>query len=606
MINLEWENYYDPELRVLHANWREGFFSNCTTALWALTDLAYEGLSPRKIECTKGWGMYCDRAANPNLDVYPVFFKPDIYQNYELWGKLPRFVHGRHAKNTMERWSPFVKRWFNPSDRVLEKVDNYTKLYDFKPEQTMGVFYRGTDKKFEIQISAFNRYKLALKKLLTRHSDFRIFIQTDQEQFRDYLTREFGSRCFFLDELPVAKGNTGLHFLMDEELQIDRVEYGVRVLAATFLMSMCKVLINCTGNMGLWITLYRGGTWGMHQFDEKAQFCDPDGKTVLLDLSDRVRQFTGRVSRGLGFAEKEEHWKTYARNSENMKSSSLTESGKFPRARPEDFAGRFREIIADPINLLIDRVPEAGFADGEYVTLHNGIKVPFAGPYAYYEGFSSIFILNRGVHEPLEEFVFQEVLKKLPGCATMVELGAYWGHYSMWLKKAKPDSRVTLVEPDANNLEVGKTNFKNNRLDGNFLCEKVGKESFTVDAFFQQNQPNKIHILHSDIQGYELEMLDGAKAVLTQRQIDYVFISTHSENLHEAVLEKVEKLGYRVEVSSGYERETTSFDGLVFASNPDIRPVFQAIPLMGRLQIIEGSRDQKLDYLNAVMGSISK
>lgn len=607
MINLEWENYYDPESRILHANWREGFFSNCTTALWALTDLAYEGLSPRKIECTKGWGMYCDRVLNPDLDVYPIFFKSDIYQkNYDLWGKLPRFVHGRHALNQTERWTPFVKRWFNPSDRVLSKVESYTNECHFNPKETIGVFYRGTDKKLEIPISDFRKYSKVLKLLLKKNPGSRIFVQTDQKEFRDYLIGEFGSRCFYLEEMPVTKGSTGLHFLKDEELQIDRVDYGVRVLAATYLMSRCNVLINCTGNMALWITFYRGHTNEMYQFDEGAKFCDPAGTSVLLDFSDRVLHLTGRVSRKLGLAEKQEQWQAYSRKSEMIHSAKVCEQGKFPRARPEDFTGRFRDIIADPVNLLIERVPEAGFTDGEFVTLHNGIKVPFSGPHAYYKEFSSIFILNRGVHEPLEEFVFQEVLKKLPECATMIELGAYWGHYSMWLKKTKPQSRVTLVEPDAENLDVGKFNFKNNRLEGSFLCEKVGSESFTVDTFIEKNQSGKIDILHSDIQGYELEMLDGAEGVFSQRQVDYVFISTHSENLHEAVLDNLNKLGYRVEVSSGYDRETTSFDGLVFATNPDLRPVFPRMPCMGRLKIIESNRDQKLDYLNAVAQGISK
>lgn len=32
---------------------------------------------------------------------------------------------------------------------------------------------------------------------------------------------------------------------------------------------------------------------------------------------------------------------------------------------------RFREIISDPLNLLIRRVPSAGMTRGEHVTLHN-------------------------------------------------------------------------------------------------------------------------------------------------------------------------------------------------------------------------------------------
>jgi hypothetical protein len=109
-----------------------------------------------------------------------------------------------------------------------------------------------------------------------------------------------------------------------------------------------------------------------------------------------------------------------------------------PKAASGDFLGRFREVISDPLNLLIERVPMAGFLDGNQVYLHNGLRVPVAGPGAYYGPFSQLLVINRGVHEPLEEFVFQEVLKCLPEAPSMIELGAYWGHYSMWFKKERP------------------------------------------------------------------------------------------------------------------------------------------------------------------------
>jgi hypothetical protein len=38
----------------------------------------------------------------------------------------------------------------------------------------------------------------------------------------------------------------------------------------------------------------------------------------------------------------------------------------------------------------------------------------------------------------------------------MIELGAYWAHYSMWLKLVHPDASVHLVEPELANLQVGK------------------------------------------------------------------------------------------------------------------------------------------------------
>ena len=33
------------------------------------------------------------------------------------------------------------------------------------------------------------------------------------------------------------------------------------------------------------------------------------------------------------------------------------------KAGPADILGRFREVISDPLNLLIERVPMAGFVD---------------------------------------------------------------------------------------------------------------------------------------------------------------------------------------------------------------------------------------------------
>ncbi len=94
------------------------------------------------------------------------------------------------------------------------------------------------------------------------------------------------------------------------------------------------------------------------------------------------------------------------------------------KANAEDFLGRFREVISDPLNLLIERVAMAGLVEGNTVYLHNGNRVPVVGDGAYYGPFSHLLVINRGVHEPLEEFVFQELLKTLPDAPLMIELGA--------------------------------------------------------------------------------------------------------------------------------------------------------------------------------------
>ena len=268
------------------------------------------------------------------------------------------------------------------------------------------------------------------------------------------------------------------------------------------------------------------------------------------------------------------------------------------------FTERFREIISDPVNLLIKRTPTAGYVDSENnVILHNGIKVPIRGKYSYYENFSDILIINRGVHEPVEEYCFQELINSLKkqnlDKFTMLELGAYWGHYSMWLKSNLSFADCYLVEPDLINYECGKNNFLINNLEGNFINEKVSSEYFTVDKFFKKH-PNLefINILHSDIQGYELEMLKNSKNCLSDNIINYIFISTHSEDLHKNCIDYLKKFNYEIDVSSGFDRETTSTDGFLMARSKNSSKIFMNSDFLGREEITNTSPYQLIDYLN--------
>lgn len=266
------------------------------------------------------------------------------------------------------------------------------------------------------------------------------------------------------------------------------------------------------------------------------------------------------------------------------------------KAEAADFLGRFREIVSDPLNLLIERHPLAGYIEDDLVYLHNGHRVPYAGPYSYYEGFSNILVINRGVHEPVEEYVFQELLKVIPHSPNMLELGAYWGHYSMWLKQSRPQANVCLVEPELHNLEVGCLNFDRHGYDGNFIHAFVGQGNFEVDEYFSSNNLEYLDILHSDIQGYELEMLQGGFNTLKAQKIGYVLISTHSQQLHIEVVGQLENFGYRIEVSSDFAYQTTSFDGFVLASSPQQKSVFkEVLKPLGRVDI---AKSQPIDLVN--------
>ena len=100
-------------------------------------------------------------------------------------------------------------------------------------------------------------------------------------------------------------------------------------------------------------------------------------------------------------------------------------------------------------------------------------------------------------------------------------------------------------------------------------------------------------------------MLEGARNVLGRKQIDYVFVSTHSQELHEQVRHFLNDLGYRVEVDADFDLETTSMDGFVFATSPVIPPVFRGFKPLGRVAITNSKPDSVFEYLEKVRSCIN-
>jgi hypothetical protein len=226
------------------------------------------------------------------------------------------------------------------------------------------------------------------------------------------------------------------------------------------------------------------------------------------------------------------------------------------------FIERFRDILSDPNNKYIPRVKNAGKLVKDYIIMHNGIKIYFS---SYYGSFSDIFILNRGVHEPQEERVFMKVLSDIPKSGTIIELGSYWAFYSMWFNKQIGDAKCYMIESDHKNIEVGKKHFLLNNLRGEFTQGNIGRKGIHIDNFVKEKNISFVDILHSDIQGYEMEMLEGAKDTIISGRIKYIFISTHSQKLHHSCTRFLQKHGCEIIASADFDNETFCFDGVLVA-----------------------------------------
>jgi hypothetical protein len=148
-------------------------------------------------------------------------------------------------------------------------------------------------------------------------------------------------------------------------------------------------------------------------------------------------------------------------------------------------------------------------------------------------------------------------------------------------------------------LAAGRANFERHRYQGEFIQAFVGNGHFSIDGFFRKRSLSHLDILHSDIQGFETEMLVDAFETLSAQKIDYIFISTHSQDGHDLVLSSLRDYAYRIEVSSDFEHDTTSYDGLVFASSQNVQPLFSNFTAFGREDIVNSSASKFVEVVNA-------
>ena len=236
-------------------------------------------------------------------------------------------------------------------------------------------------------------------------------------------------------------------------------------------------------------------------------------------------------------------------------------------------------VVSSPDNAFIPRVIGAGTFEGNHLVMHNGLKIQ---PISYY-GVSILKMLieNRGVHEPQEERIFQEVLKTIPENSTMIELGSYWAFYSMWFAKNIKGSKCYMIEPELANLKFGMKNFRINGFSGSFFQAFIGDKSFysrkgergiSVDDYVKKNNIGFVYILHSDIQGFEVQMLQGATQLFESKNVGYVFISTHSNEKHYECMEFLKRYNFTIIAEANLD-ESDSVDGIIVGKAPYIKGV---------------------------------
>ena len=234
-----------------------------------------------------------------------------------------------------------------------------------------------------------------------------------------------------------------------------------------------------------------------------------------------------------------------------------------------EWEARIEKVCSSKENNFIKRVSGAGKISKGWITMHNGIQVSAMGYYG--KGILNMLVRNSGVHEPEEERVFQEVLKHIKPGSTMIEAGSYWAFYSLWFLNEVKEGKCHMIESSYANILSGRKNFKKASKQGTFVhafvdnytdLSKKRRATITIDQYCKDNNIRSLAILHADIQGAELNMLQGSKTMLGGGYIDFIFVSTHSNQLHTSCKQFLSEFDYEIIADIDLDA-TCSYDGLL-------------------------------------------
>lgn len=250
---------------------------------------------------------------------------------------------------------------------------------------------------------------------------------------------------------------------------------------------------------------------------------------------------------------------------------------RYPEEKRKSMVEHAVRVKDSPDFDAIPKHPKAGRLSGMRLVMHNGLKVL---PTAYYGWqFLARSRVTQTVDEPQEERVFGDLLPLLDEGSVMLELGSFWAFYSLWFHSRVANGVNHMIEPEYKNMLYGVTNFESNGFHTNAFFTHAfvdaapgvinGVRVISVDEYCRENGIERLTVLHSDIQGYESNMLDGAREMLEEKRIDYVFISSHSNELHAECMEKLACFGYVIVTEANLD-EAYQADGFIFASLPGL------------------------------------
>lgn len=253
----------------LHVIHDAGFFSCSTIALMdIITYINTHGQPPDHVDRSR---QYLSFKSKPGDDIIKHLFTElpiDDLGGCKVPIPLPydcmSIQFDAYSKLPFEAWQPIVEAWFSPSVYVSDKYEQLINEYLIDVSKACAVFYRGNDKKREMEIAGYQVFVDKCGEILRDNPDVQFVVLPDEIEFMTAMHAAFPGRCVTFTQTPaISKQDSAVFYQVPH---YTRSDYSSWYLASVLVLARCKHVVTHSGNGGLWLALYRSNTQKLHQW----------------------------------------------------------------------------------------------------------------------------------------------------------------------------------------------------------------------------------------------------------------------------------------------------------------------------------------------------
>ena len=242
-----------------------GFFACCNVKLHKIVDFINRNNKlPDFVDSSYAFPLY---KKNNNEDITYDFFKhykyidlPNLYIPIK-YHHQDQFID--YSLLDYNGISPVLKKYFTPSDKILNNYYFLSYKYNINPDNCIAVYYRGTDKYTETELASYETFECRVVELLVFNSDLKIILVTDSTQCLEHFKNKFSNRLIIITENRTSSTNKGIH---NESTPLENYNDMINLFSTFLILAKCKYFICSSGNCSQFMVMYRGNANNVCQY----------------------------------------------------------------------------------------------------------------------------------------------------------------------------------------------------------------------------------------------------------------------------------------------------------------------------------------------------